>query len=210
MLVSDQPGEGALLPRGRVIDKPPRQHRTFCMTILGAILAGGASRRFGSDKAVALLNGRPLLDHVRERLAGQCDAVIVVGRAWPGLTAVADRPAHGLGPLGALAGALHHAAAHGHGAVLTSGCDLPDLPTDLCHRLGTPPAVIAGQPLLGLWPVGLLPRLDAYLADTTDRSMRGWIGAIGARQVTLDRTIANVNRIEDLAALVATGPAVTR
>ena len=175
------------------------------MTIIGAILAGGASRRFGSDKAQALLDGRPLLDHVRQRLAHQCDQVVVVGRIWPGLTTVADRPAPGLGPLGALAGALSYAATHGHAAVLTSGCDLPDLPTDLRLLLGGAPAVVAGQPLLGLWPVGLLPLLDAHLAEAGDRSMRGWILRSGARQVTLDHAIANVNRIEDLAALASTG-----
>jgi len=172
------------------------------MQILGAILAGGHSRRFGSDKALALLAGVPLLDHVRRRLAAQCETVVVVGRDWPGLISVPDRPAPGLGPLGALAGALHHAAHHAYDAVLTSGCDLPDLPTDLRNILADGPAVIAGQPLLGLWPVNLLDGLDRHLAATTDRSMRGWIAASGARTISLDRPVANINRPGDLSALM--------
>ena len=38
------------------------------MRVLGAILAGGQSRRFGSDKASASLDGKSLLDHVADAL----------------------------------------------------------------------------------------------------------------------------------------------
>ncbi|MFM2236672.1 MAG: MobA-like transferase domain, partial [Pseudomonadota bacterium] len=34
------------------------------MKRLGAIIAGGKATRFGSDKAAAQLNGRPLIEHV--------------------------------------------------------------------------------------------------------------------------------------------------
>ncbi|MFD1950550.1 molybdenum cofactor guanylyltransferase [Sphingomonas arantia] len=173
------------------------------MKTLGAIFAGGAGRRFGSDKAVALLDGRPLLEHVAEALRAQCDAVVVIGREWPGLDDVPDRPAPGLGPLGALAGALGYAADNGFDQVLTSGCDLPELPSDLLTRLRPGPAVVAGQPLLGLWPAELGSRAIAWLEATTDRSMRGWIAETGARVVPFDDAIANINRVEDLEALTA-------
>jgi molybdopterin-guanine dinucleotide biosynthesis protein A len=60
------------------------------MTLLGAIFAGGASRRFGSDKALADIGGVALLERVAARLRPQCDALVVVGREWPGLESVAD------------------------------------------------------------------------------------------------------------------------
>ncbi|MBA3896663.1 MAG: NTP transferase domain-containing protein, partial [Sphingomonadaceae bacterium] len=63
--------------------------------ILGAVLAGGASRRFGSDKALAMRDGRPLIAHVVDALATQVDAVVVCGRDWGGLPSIADRPAPG-------------------------------------------------------------------------------------------------------------------
>lgn len=171
------------------------------MTTLGAIFAGGAGRRFGSDKALALLEGRTLLDHVADRLRPQCDALIVVGRPWPGLVQVEDRPAPGQGPLGALAGALTHAQETGFGQVLTSGCDLPDLPKDLRDMLGIGPAIIRGQPLLGLWPTACLTELLTHLSTTKDRSMRGWIIASGARMVVCDQPLANINYASDLATL---------
>ncbi len=60
------------------------------MRLLGAVLAGGQSRRFGSDKALALLDGRPLIAHVIAALAAQTEAVIVCGKEWGDW--VPDRP----------------------------------------------------------------------------------------------------------------------
>lgn len=168
------------------------------MRIAGAIFAGGAARRFGSDKAAAVIDGIAMIDHVAARLRRQCAVVMVVGREWPGLIAVEDRPAPGLGPLGALAGALAYAKTDGFDAVLTSGCDLPDLPVDLADRLRAGPAVVMGQPLLGLWPVDLADDLVGWLGTTEDRSMRAWIDHAKARRIRLPSEPANINRPEDM------------
>ena len=58
------------------------------MRILGAIIAGGTSSRFGSDKAAAVLHGRALLDHVVASMKCHVDTLVVVGRAWPELLQV--------------------------------------------------------------------------------------------------------------------------
>jgi molybdopterin-guanine dinucleotide biosynthesis protein A len=167
------------------------------MRILGAIFAGGAARRFGSDKAAAAIDGKPMIEHVATRLAGQCEQVVVVGRKWPGMVFVSDAPRPGLGPLGALAGAMNYALAEGYEAVLTSGCDLPDLPTDLCERLQPAPGVVAGQPLLGLWPSNLASSLIKWLEDDGDRAMRSWIAEADARYVTLPVDPTNINSVTD-------------
>jgi molybdopterin-guanine dinucleotide biosynthesis protein A len=169
------------------------------MSRLGAIFAGGQARRFGADKAAVTIDEVALIDRVAVALRPQCDAVIVVGREWPGLVSVADAPQPGLGPLGALAGALGFAAAHGYSDVLTAGCDLPDVPAELSALLYPGPATIAGQPLIGLWPAGLAARLLEHLGRSEDRSMRGWIDACGARRVRYAGTIANINTPADLA-----------
>lgn len=170
------------------------------MKLLGAILAGGASRRFGRDKALAPIDGRPMLAHVAERLGVQCDALVVIGRDWPKLERVDDLPAPGLGPLGGLAGALAYAERNGFDAVLTSGCDLPRLPADLRDRLGKPNALVRGQPTIGLWKAGLATKLTDYLEIATDRSVRAWALTVDARWVAIEEAIPNINTPADLAA----------
>ena len=167
------------------------------IAVLGAVLAGGASRRFGSDKAVADWCGKPLIEHVIYRMRPQVHTLVVVGRDHPGEASIPDRPV-GLGPLGGLSAALHHAAAAGYDAVLTSGCDLPELPLDLREALGIGPSFVVGQPLLALWPTALAGVLDLHLARSEDHSLRGWVALTGARGVDLG-PIRNVNRPDDLA-----------
>jgi molybdenum cofactor guanylyltransferase len=162
---------------------------------LGAIIAGGQSSRFGGDKALAMLGGRALLDHVAECLDAQCDAVIVCGRAWGDRVSVTDRPTPGLGPLGGLCAAMQYGAANGFEMVVTAGCDT--LPVPVIPDRGTEAAVIAGHYLFGQWPVALAEQLDTHLATTQDRSMRHWIAVSGARQIAVPAILHNLNTQAD-------------
>ena len=91
---------GAQTPRGSVRDNEVwlalRARRVYSVSsaqraaslagglhrvILGVVLAGGQSSRFGSDKALAELGGRTLLARAIDALATCCDHVVVAGRA---------------------------------------------------------------------------------------------------------------------------------
>src|SRR3546814_13659705 len=78
--------------RSRIVtfDRTPRRDRMADM-ILGAIIAGGAARRFGSDKALADLGGRRLIDHAADVLRGTVGALVVCGRELAGWTCLTDR-----------------------------------------------------------------------------------------------------------------------
>lgn len=169
------------------------------MTLLGAVIAGGAARRFGGDKGAARLGGVALVDHVAAALAAQTDELVIVGRSWPGLDMLPDRPHAGEGPLGGLNAALHHARGAGHEAVLCAGCDTLPVPGDLAERLGPGPAVVDGHWLMGLWPSRLADGLDRWLRDQDDRSIRGWMRQSGARPVPFDTAFVNINTPETLA-----------
>lgn len=174
--------------------------------ILGAILAGGRSSRFGSDKAAALWDGRSLLEHAHAALSGQCEKIVVC--AGDGVLpegfgeALIDRPEAGLGPLGGLCAALFHARDGGFGAVLTVPVDAHPVPPALPDLLaGDGPAVIAGHWLFGLWPADLVEALEAHLR-AGQHSVRSWIDVCGAREVSLPGAPPlNVNTPAILAAL---------
>ncbi|MGN6290566.1 MAG: molybdenum cofactor guanylyltransferase [Sphingopyxis terrae] len=168
------------------------------MRLLGAVLAGGQSRRFGSDKAQALLGGTTLLDHAVAALNPQCDRIVIVGRENGPVAAIPDRPQPGLGPLGGIAGALAYAAREGFDAVLTVPVDCVRLPANLRDLLAPPPASLAAQPVIGLWPVQALPLLDALLSEEDDRSVRSFARRIGARAVESDVDLPNINHPSDL------------
>lgn len=187
------------------MDQRDKPNSTPPLPILGAILAGGQARRFGSDKAMAQLNGRALITHAVNALTAQTQQVVVCGRGWSDGTAIPDRPRPDLGPLGGLNAALYFASEHGFQAVLTVGCDTPLLPPDLLQRLtsASGPAVLDHMPIIGYWPASLAEMLDGHLQTSTDRSLRRWARLAGARYVTLDIEIPNINTPADLDALKA-------
>ena len=57
--------------------------------VAGLVLAGGRSVRFGGEKAVALLDGRPLLLWAAQRLQRSCASVAINVRAGTEAEAVA-------------------------------------------------------------------------------------------------------------------------
>lgn len=175
------------------------------MTLLGAILAGGQATRFGSDKALALLDGRPLIDHAATALRAATNSVIVCGRAPgpEGLVAIPDWPEPGLGPLGGLCAALRHAAAGGHEAVLSIGCDTPVLPRTLLDRLtaGAGARFLRQAPIIGCWPATLAEDLSQHLAAGGDRAVYRWALRVGAVAIDAGGDLPNVNRVDDLARL---------
>ncbi|WP_199857294.1 molybdenum cofactor guanylyltransferase [Sphingomonas sp. EC-HK361] len=171
--------------------------------VLGAIIAGGAARRFGSDKGAALFAGRALIDHAVATLAPLVDDVAIVGRKWVGLQSVPDRPGPGLGPMGGIAGSLGFARDMDYAGVLTMGCDTPVVPPALLKRLLAEDAAwCTDNPVIGFWPVRSAGEALAYAASDPKRSVRGWASSIGAVGIAWPG-IANLNTPDDLARLEA-------
>lgn len=169
---------------------------------LGAIIAGGKSTRFGSDKAMADVGGRPMLEVVVQALDAQVDSLVICGRDWPSATCLEDAPAANLGPLGGLNAALRFAADEGFERVLSMPVDVLPLPLDLVASLANgAPAVLREQHLIGLWPVKLVDALGAYLADG-GRRVSDWIMRAGAVQVELELALHNFNYRDDLDAFL--------
>jgi molybdopterin-guanine dinucleotide biosynthesis protein A len=168
--------------------------------ILGAVLAGGQSSRFGSDKALAEIDGHTLLALAVDTLSGWCDHVVVVGRAAAPAPTLPDWPRPGMGPLGGLAAALRLATDEGYATVLTCGVDSLGLPDDLPERLGPAPACLRSQPIVGIWPATAVNAVEALLHGAPPHAAYRFAETIGARLVDVAQPPANVNTPADLAA----------
>lgn len=94
--------------------------------VSGVILAGGASRRMGRDKALLDLGGRPLIAVVAERLRAVVGEVIICADQVERYAPFADRCVPdvypGVGTLGGLHAGL---AAAAHEWAIVVGCDMP-------------------------------------------------------------------------------------
>lgn len=166
---------------------------------LGAIIAGGQSRRFGSDKAMATVNGQPMIENVIAALRPQVDALVICGREWPGLLAIADYPVEGFGPLGGLCAALDRAGQLGFDAVLTAPVDVLPVPANLGDLLsGESAAVFERQYLIGYWPARYRDALLAHIQESGRRAFRAWLDTVDVSYVPEPFPMHNVNFVEDM------------
>jgi molybdopterin-guanine dinucleotide biosynthesis protein A len=143
---------------------------------LGAILAGGRSRRYGTPKAFAEVGGVSLVERARRALEPSTRAVILVGDD-PRLGAF-GLPLHpdvhpDIGPLAGLHTALRAAAEAGTPGAFVLACDLPLVPSDLVRALvlrfaeaggrravlPESPGPLGVEPLCGCYPVAWLPEV---------------------------------------------------
>jgi molybdopterin-guanine dinucleotide biosynthesis protein A len=167
--------------------------------ILGVVLAGGQSSRFGSDKALAELAGRTLLARAVDALAGFCEYVVVAGREMAPAPTIPDWPHAGMGPLGGIAAGLRLAQDEDYEAVLTCGVDSVRLPENLLELLSPAPAYLADQPVVGLWPRGASATVERILESEGRHSMLAFAESLGARAVKTQSKSANINTPADLA-----------
>jgi molybdopterin-guanine dinucleotide biosynthesis protein A len=132
-------------------------------TIKGYVMAGGASTRFGFDKARAELNGETMLARMCQLVrdaTGSVSIVAPVGRYAEFGVRLVDDHWPGEGPLGGIISALMdaHTRNREHAWCLIVGCDMPFLTrewlTYLKDRTSTSgAAVVAPQSALGLEPL---------------------------------------------------------
>ena len=164
------------------------------LATLGVILAGGLARRMGGgDKTMRAIAGRPILDHVIERLAPQCASLILNANGDParfgawGLPVVPDDVPDFAGPLAGVLAALDWTALH-HPAVewvVSVAADCPFLPRDLVARMQSERSAMQAElavaasgdqshPVVGLWKVSLRDALRHALVVEECRKIDRW------------------------------------
>ena len=188
--------------------------------ILGVVLAGGRSMRYGSDKAFADLGGSSLARRavrVLEMVAGR--VVLVANdleRHTPAGLPVRPDLISGIGPLGGLHTAVAWAAEEGLRGVVVLATDMPFVPASLLKALTgeLDPGVAAVpasrgprgfEPLCAAYDVHCLPAIEAAI-ERGDRAVVSFFPDVAVRLMNLaavsshgdpDTIFFNVNRPED-------------
>ena len=175
------------------------------------ILAGGKSTRMGGeDKALALLEGRRLIDCVVSRLAPQADRLVISGRCdyGTGLAFAGDEAGSPAGPAG---GIFTAARWMGRQEPTTEGfftapVDGPFAPEDFIQRLMRPEtsAISADEagvhPTFGYWRLADLADAWPKLKGEASISLRSLARACNAKEIRWPGAsfFFNVNAPEDL------------
>ena len=178
--------------------------------VSGLVLAGGqGSRMGGRDKGLVSYRGRPLVDHVIERVAPQVDELMISANrnlddyARRGHPVLTDTLPDFQGPL---AGVLAGLQAASHEWVLVVPCDMPQLPADLAARLleashGCDIVIaddgVCTHPAVMLIHADLVQALTDYLASGK-RSVHGFQESVGFARAGFDAAeMANINSLSD-------------
>lgn len=172
--------------------------------VTGVLLVGGASRRFGSPKALARFQGELLGERAYRLLEEAFGSVLAVGKEADELRLpfpVADDGSDLRAPIVGLAAALRLT---GTDLVVVLPTDMPLVSADLLHRLaeaaeGFDAVVPQTGPLPGAYRRSSLPVLERRIAEG-DLALYRALGDLRVRIVELDEELlANVNTPADLA-----------
>ncbi|NJD11298.1 MAG: molybdenum cofactor guanylyltransferase [Gemmatimonadetes bacterium] len=193
--------------------------------VLGAIIAGGRSARFGAPKPLVMLAGERLVDRVARALRDATDHVVVIANE-PALAATIGLPwradeLHDIGSLAGVHAALRWAAERGDGGILAVAVDLPLISAPLLRRLRSEgeqgrDAVLPEstgprgmEPLCAYYAITCLPAIERA-ATRGDARMIGFHGEVHVHRLPLaevrafgepERLFANLNSPAELAGL---------
>jgi molybdopterin-guanine dinucleotide biosynthesis protein A len=157
--------------------------------ISGYVQAGGASTRFGSDKALVLFDGKTLLKRTAELMEETCGTAKIVSSsaAYDGAGCSILRDGWpGEGPLGGIITAIRETRSHSNGLAwsLMVSCDMPFLSREwlafLCQRalesdaqVVVPESANGPEPLCACWRSDALETLESAFGEGVRKVTQG-------------------------------------
>ena len=142
----------------------------------------------GREKALVHLNGKPLIDHVIERLEPQVSDIVIntsnpdITARLPNAASIQDLGNRSHGPLSGILAGMEYFLSTGVPNFLTVSVDCPFLPINLvsrlCSAIDAEKRTVIGRsaqgnhPTIGLWPSALAPQLSEFLEQSENFSIR--------------------------------------
>lgn len=175
------------------------------MRASGFVLAGGASKRMGRDKALLPYRGTTLVEHVAQNVRDAAGSVTLIGH--PARLAHLGLPVHpdempGCGPAAGIFTALHLSKTDWN---LIVACDMPSVSSDVLRQLlaqaeRAETNVVAAvgpdgetEPLCAAYHRRCLPVLEAAIREKRLR-MRDLVEELGVLSIPVSvSALANVN-----------------
>tara|TARA_S200000501_G_scaffold374057_1_gene422743 strand:- start:113 stop:736 length:624 start_codon:yes stop_codon:yes gene_type:complete len=188
--------------------------------ILGIILAGGKSSRFGEDKSTAKLGSKTLLDHTISKIENEFDEILVISNNEEysfknkKIHTIKDCLEGQLGPLVGILTAMKWVKKNNKNYkwIASFPCDTPFFDVKLISELKTKTQETSKKliffnsnkkrhNIFGLWSIELMKTLEHDLIKQNFRKVEDWANKIGTNIIYIENKkfdqFFNINTKED-------------
>ena len=187
--------------------------------ILGAVLAGGKSQRYGEDKSQVMLEGKLLIDYILSEISSEFREILVVSnnkidfKNSEKISRIEDFK-KGLGPLGGVLSAMKWVKENNKNYewVSTFPADTPFFKKEILQKFYKEIEIEKSRlffiksnktrhNIFGLWSIDLLDKLEEDL-NKGDRKVELWANSVGVKVIDMDfkniDPFFNINTKQDL------------
>ncbi len=184
--------------------------------ILGVILAGGKSKRFGEDKSKAKLNGKTLLEHTLDKIKSKFNKIIIVSnnKILKDYITINDYIDGQLGPLVGVLSAMKWIKKNNYSYnwIATFPCDTPFFNISLIDKFVEASKLNDSllyfvkseekrHNIFGLWSLKLIETLENDIMQNNYRKVESWANKIGVKTINIPYKeidpFFNINTKED-------------
>ena len=184
--------------------------------ILGVILAGGKSKRFGEDKSKVMLNGKTLLEHTLDKIKSKFNLILIVSnkKTFKDHITINDCVDGQLGPLVGVLSAMKWIKKNNYNYkwIATFPCDTPFFDISIIDKFTEASMSNDSQlyfvksedkrhNIFGLWSINLIEILEKDIIENKYRKVEKWANKIGVKTIDMSYRemdpFFNINTQED-------------
>ena len=185
--------------------------------ILGVVLAGGKSKRFGEDKSKIKLEGKTLIEHTLDKIKIKFNRIIIISNSKISndYLVIKDCIDGHQGPLVGVLTAMKWIKENNHlyNWIATFPCDTPFFNVSLIDKffdvsqskdnlLYFAKSQKKRHNIFGLWSLELIETLEKDIIENKYRKVEEWANKIGAKTIDVANKetdkFFNINTKEDL------------